>query len=507
MNDKEVAGYLDSSEPLVVIEAPAGCGKTYQGANYALRTAQVLARGRALILTHTHSACSQFAKETRAVAGRVEIKTIDSLVVQAATIYHESLDLPPEPSAWARRQKDGFTELGARVAHLVAEKPIIASALSDRYPVIIADEHQDSSPYQHAIVMALYAAGSRLRVFGDPMQAIYGRGEKAAVATRAQWDSLRLSGSFAELKHPHRWNGGSPELGQWILQARQTLLDHGSIDLTGARPSGLHVVVADNIAKRSSGYQLSPDQRRPIDRIVNNAQDLLVLSGYIDTVDALRGFWNRKFPIWEGHSREPLGKLVTAMTEKAGDPAAITEAAISFIEDVCKGFNRSGYGNRFTQEISSSCQKPTTGKPALIQELARYILNEPNHIGVAKCLKRLDELIGAKADGFADVCVDYRNEFRDAINLQRFAAPEEGIAEITRRRSYAYPMPPPKCISTIHKAKGLECDNALVIPCDAKHFSNTYAARCKLYVALSRAKRSLTLIVSQSSPTPLLKLS
>ena len=39
MSDKDVAALLDSSEPLVVIEAPAGCGKTYQGANYARRAA------------------------------------------------------------------------------------------------------------------------------------------------------------------------------------------------------------------------------------------------------------------------------------------------------------------------------------------------------------------------------------------------------------------------------------------------------------------------------------
>lgn len=134
-------------------------------------------------------------------------------------------------------------------------------------------------------------------------------------------------------------------------------------------------------------------------------------------------------------------------------------------------------------------------------------MNEPNHTGVAKCLKRLNDLVDAKTDGFTEVCIDYRNEFRDAIKLERFAAPEEGLAEINRRRSLAHPMPPPKCISTIHKAKGLECENALVIPCDGKHFSNSDAARCKLYVALSRAKRRLTLVVSQSSPSPLLKIS
>jgi DNA helicase-2/ATP-dependent DNA helicase PcrA len=35
MTDEAVEDLLNSSEPLAVIEAPAGCGKTYQGARYA----------------------------------------------------------------------------------------------------------------------------------------------------------------------------------------------------------------------------------------------------------------------------------------------------------------------------------------------------------------------------------------------------------------------------------------------------------------------------------------
>lgn len=507
MSDKDVAALLDSSEPLVVIEAPAGCGKTYQGANYARRAALASSRGRTLILTHTHSACAQFAKETSAVSGKLEIKTIDSLAVQVATVYHKPLDLPPDPSAWARQQgNDGFKQLGTRVASLLEAKPMIAAALADRYPVIIADEHQDSHADQHGIVMALHRAGSRLRVFGDPMQAIYGRGKKAVATSREQWDALKSSGVSDVLKHPHRWRDGSPDLGDWILQARESLRSGGLIDLSGSLPSGLSVIVAENTAYSRIGYGLSRDHRRPVDSIVNSAQSILVLSSQNATVDALRAFWNRRLPIWEGHTREPLGKLVTALTQKAGEAPAVAGAAVAFIEEVCKGFSRSSHGDRFIQEIAEGCQKAATGKPALIQELARYILAEPNHAGVAKCLKRLAELVENKTPGFTDVCIDYRNEFRDAIKLEHFAAPEDGLGEINRRRSYARPMPPSKSITTIHKAKGLECDNALLIPCDKAHFPGTDAARCKLYVALSRARRSLTLVVSAASPSPLLKI-
>jgi DNA helicase-2/ATP-dependent DNA helicase PcrA len=67
-------------------------------------------------------------------------------------------------------------------------------------------------------------------------------------------------------------------------------------------------------------------------------------------------------------------------------------------------------------------------------------------------------------------------------------------------------MPPKRVISTIHKAKGLECENAIVMACDKTHFSSTDYARCKLYVALSRAQQSLTLVVSRSHPTPLFRV-
>lgn len=397
MSDKDVAALLDSTEPLVVIEAPAGCGKTFQGANYARRSALASSRGRTLILTHTHSACAQFAKETSAVFSKLEIKTIDSLAVQAATAYHKSLDLPPDPSAWARQQNgDGFQELGARVARLLEARPMIATSLADRYPVIIADEHQDASAEQHEIVLALHKAGSLLRLFGDPMQAIFGRGRKAVAASRAQWNSLKTSGAFGELKHPHRWDGESPELGEWILRARESLRSGGVVDLSGTLPSGLNVIVAENTARSRTGYSLSSDHRRPVDSVVNSAQDLLILSGQNDTVEALRAFWNRRLPIWEGYTREPLGKLVTVLSQEAGDAAAVGEAALLFIEEVCKGFSRSSHGDRFIAELVGGCRKMATGKPALVQELARYILVEPSHAGVAKCLKCLNKLIETK---------------------------------------------------------------------------------------------------------------
>ena len=241
MSDDDVEALLDSTHPLVVIEAPAGCGKTYQGANFARRAASRLDRGQVLILTHTHAACAVFAFETREAARKVEIKTIDSLIIQIAAAYHKSIGLPADPAAWARQNNpDGFSAIASRVARLMASNPMICAALSERYPVLIGDEHQDSSTDQHEIMMMLFRAGTHLRIFGDPMQRIYGKRTQAAInADLSRWNELRTAGAFAELETPHRWADGSPELGRWVLEARHALRDGNPLDLTGALPKGL----------------------------------------------------------------------------------------------------------------------------------------------------------------------------------------------------------------------------------------------------------------------------
>src|SRR5258708_7774147 len=111
MSDTSVASALRSPARLVVVEAPAGCGKTFQGAEYARDVAGKIGAGRVLILTHTHAACDVFASRTRGIDGRVDIRTIDSLIGQIAAAYHLALGLPADTGAYARSRKEGYSEL------------------------------------------------------------------------------------------------------------------------------------------------------------------------------------------------------------------------------------------------------------------------------------------------------------------------------------------------------------------------------------------------------------
>jgi DNA helicase-2/ATP-dependent DNA helicase PcrA len=85
------------------------------------------------------------------------------------------------------------------------------------------------------------------------------------------------------------------------------------------------------------------------------------------------------------------------------------------------------------------------------------------------------------------------------VHLGRFDDVEAGLAELTNRRTFARLKPPAKAISNIHKAKGLECGNVILMPAEARTFPDKPDARCLLYVALSRAKDSLTIVASRAN--------
>jgi DNA helicase-2/ATP-dependent DNA helicase PcrA len=506
VSDHSVRVALRSDARLVVVEAPAGCGKTHQGAEYAREIATAAGAHRLLILTHTHAACSMFAARTKGVGSRIEIRTIDSIIAHVATAYHQGLGLPADTAGWVRRQKNGHEQLAKRVAALIVRYPMIAASLAQRYPVVVCDEHQDSSGDQHAVATALMERGAKLRIFGDPMQNIFRDSTFAGCHARCDWNALTGNAqAFEQLDTPHRWRSGCPALGEWTLRARATLKAGGKIDLRTHLPSSVKVVIAENQARGHGDYRLATADRRPVDLFEKAQTSLLILTRYNETARCFRGFFNRRIPLWEGHTRSALEKLVDAIGTAAGDRAVLATAVVIFMNEVGKGFSPSAFGDRFEREARDGCSGNRKGKPAAIQELAKFLVDAPDHRGIARMLQRLSALKDTH-DGFGGIETDCHKEFWDAVNLGRYESAEIGLAEITHHRAYSRPRPPDKAISTIHKAKGMECESVIVMPCDSKTFADKPDARCLLYVALSRAKSRLMFVVSRNEPSPLLIL-
>jgi hypothetical protein len=227
-----------------------------------------------------------------------------------------------------------------------------------------------------------------------------------------------------------------------------------------------------------------------------------VLSAHNGTVAALRGTFAGSLPIWEGHVRVGLQELVIALESHSGDPNGISVAAVEFLQRVATGFTSSGYGDILIREVRTGCSSLRNGKPAKIQRLAKTLLSNPNQTGLSMLLRGLHTLIESDRD-FSTIRIDASREFWDAVGLAQFHDLKEGLGELARRRSSVAQLLPQKAISTVHKAKGMECSDVLVIPCDRHHFGKSDSARCTLYVAMSRATRSLTFVVSRANPSPL----
>jgi DNA helicase-2/ATP-dependent DNA helicase PcrA len=318
------------------------------------------------------------------------------------------------------------------------------------------------------------------------------------------WDGLLQQADVSEqLDFPHRWSTGCADLGRWTLAAREALKAGGKIDLRTGLPPSIAVVFAENEAPRHGDYQIRRQDRWPVDAFEQSQASLLILTRHNRMARSLRGFFNRRTLLWEGYTRPGLDALVDALAIGEGKPAFLAAAIVVFMAVVSKGFSRSAFGNQFEKEACDGCTASRRGKPAKVQELARFLVKEADHRGVAKMLRRLSEFLSSDRD-FADIKIDHYREFWDAIRLGEFGTPGAGLAEITHRRTYARAKPPDRAISTIHKAKGLECGSAIVMPCDASVFPDKPDGRCLLYVAISRAKSRLMLVVPRSNPSPLL---
>ncbi|MEP9396689.1 ATP-dependent helicase [Mesorhizobium sp. KR2-14] len=506
MTDEEVAALLRSDAALVVIEAPAGCGKTYQAAQYAAYAGRHLKQGKVLILTHTHAACSVVAKATRDCRRSVNIRTLDSLIHQVATAYHLALSLPSDVSQWIR--ENSHEKLAEKVADFLDANPSICLWIAMNYPVVICDEHQDASIHQDRIVHCLGNSGAALRIFGDPMQCIPGGRTQDAVEAevRKRWDDLKtLAGAnFGELETPHRWAKTNPALGDWILQARDDLKNGRPVTLPDPLPRGLRIIRAENDAVRGQPYQLAPQNWTQIDGLVDAPQPAFFLAKAADIVDALRRSFRRRIAIWEGLGRDELDRLVVSATSDSATAVTVTQALVDFVQTVISRFSNSAYANRLAAEVQNPTASPRGDIPPHLKSMALLLRNSPDCKGCSAAAAYLRDLIRNRSKGFTDLQIDYPSQLADLIRLGEFDDPAAGLLELSQRRARAYPSPPAKSLSTIHKAKGLEAHRVSLFALDGVEFTERQTRRNLLYVALSRATSEVVLVVSDRNPTPLI---
>lgn len=222
-NEKVVRKVLSSKLGSVV--APAGCGKT------DCITDVVKAAGgpdKCLVLTHTLAGVDslrQRMKEKSISLHRTDLETIAGWSLRFAAAF-------PQRSGLATREPRGdeWPKVYAAATRLI-QGNFVTSVLKASYQRVLVDEYQDCTIEQHALIVAL-SKHMPTCVFGDPLQAIFGfRNEQLA-------DWMSVTADFPPidaLTEPWRWKRvRNDKLGHWLIGIRDDLDKHSRVDLATA---------------------------------------------------------------------------------------------------------------------------------------------------------------------------------------------------------------------------------------------------------------------------------
>ncbi len=463
------------------IEMPAGAGKTHL---LAAAVAVAAERDeRCVVLTHTNAGVDSIRRRLRRFgvpSPLVRVETITSWAFSLARSYptiagvevHESPD-------WT--QSDEYVRGATRVATSAAIRAVHAVS----FDYLLVDEYQDCTLLQHAFIIALKDAIPKTLVLGDRLQAIFG-----FAGDLADWDKHVLPGlpAFAVAPIPHRWIGHNEDLGRWLLNIRPMLVEGRTFDVAQQAITGLTFV-----------QDASPTSVAAVAHGFRNFDETVVL---LD-----------KWPAGVAGHASRLGGSFTVM------------------EDLNGNFMRKQI-NGFANEREQILALPSQGDPALARWFAQ--LAKACVIGLSDInypvLRRLDaneSLTGLPRDGIQPV-VDaleslrlhptyeqltvaaqtirnlavlriYRweawNDTLRAISLsiENDEAPIDNLARVRERLRRQGRRAHARIASRALLVKGLEYDHVVIA-----NLANFTDPR-NLYVALTRARKSITVLGRSSS--------
>jgi DNA helicase-2/ATP-dependent DNA helicase PcrA len=480
---------LHSEAPLVVVEAAAGCGKTWTAAKFAEEMSVRVDRQRVLLLSHTHAACGEFHRRCEGPHLRVDVETCDSFALKVVRPYASALGLPfPLDNAIGRSGGVSFAALNTCAADLVRRSPTIARLIGARFPVIILDEHQDATAAQHELAMTLMrVGGSKLRIFGDPMQALH----RASPDQFVDWDAL-WAGCVdrIELTEPKRWPE-APDLGKWITGARTILRSGGALQMKDA-PAEVHLRNTSGLAGRNK-FQDPALAATILHKFLGDGPGRAVIVAQLgEMVRSLAKSTGWRAGVNEGAVLEHLDRLLVRTEADAVTPAALSVAFMTFAAEIGSGLSKAlriGLERRLGHVLdlrrAGSNQVPWLGALSMIYA-------NPDHCGLAAAINHLSR---SAPDTYRVRLPDHAATLRSLSRTDDPRGQLQSLSRLRRRRTL-----PNFSTSTVHKAKGLEFRRVLICPADKHQYPpSPYGARL-LYVAISRATHRLTIVTDTASP-------
>jgi superfamily I DNA/RNA helicase len=418
-------------------------------------------------------------------------------------------DRTPEPELLAGalkviedEQRQGrlvFNDLGALFWSLIGRFPSVRAAYLDRYPVVLADEHQDASALQDAVVRQL--ATRRLAVFADPMQLIHGfRG-----ASQERLEDHRRDCDGAEtLSTPHRWHR-SEHLAAWLMEVRARLSGETR---PGSAPEEITIVQTD--AKKGMGMVKAQVKYAVADAFKRGHQSVAVLALTNQDVAGLRNYLSNEgfHPRQIGTADFEDARIDIEQLPQLHDAESVAGHAIDRVEELVPTLGRSAFDQARRRIGPDGVDLHRAGAAAklILQPLVmlyedgpcRYFdalidvidgaISKGHHVPRAEAVYAIRQTSAALAGQEPDLQMALNRYSFDVMAASQ-AAPR------TTRGLY---------VMTAHQAKGKEFDVVVLAGANEQFFPDKADSRRLFYVAITRASEEWVVITPDSKPSPLL---
>lgn len=448
-----------------LVVGPAGCGKTR-----LIAEALGHARGKQLILTHTHAGVHALRGKLTTFGvppAKFRVTTIDSFALCYANAF-------PHLAGWACDYPSGDEEWSAlrvsasRLFRCRAPRHVLRAS----YAGMFVDEYQDCCGTQHEMIGAI-AEVLPCRIVGDPLQAIY---RKLHLNDVVKWSDVESIFPVVDvLKEPHRWRKNNARLGEWLGDVRSRLVNGTEVDFSGAYG------IVKWIASADAQQQIA------------TCKDAFNKSGVVAICD------------WPGRCAEIARNTKNhfAVLESIECPDLLR--AVQYIEN-SRGLDRVECVVRFAQK----CYTGMTLLTGLVKRMNKgetYSPRSRDKVGLWIAMQVVAESADLKPvanmmsaiDGLSCTHFYIRRELWREMRrtLQIYdSGSGRSLREAARTlrdhaRSNGRRVLSKRTVATPLLIKGLEFDHALLL--DAKQMKSPE----ELYVALTRGSSSLTVLSSE----------
>lgn len=476
-DDLEAAAEAFAAALPASVTLPAGTGKTHLLA----ATVKHLKSdgGTVLVLTHTNAGVNAIQRRLKAfgVADGARVSTLTSFAFLLARSYPRigEMNVPQVPD-WSA--SDDYIASAQRIVKSAVGKEVLGASFTH----VLVDEYQDCSTEQHDLVCAIADAIPKTGILGDPMQAIFGFGNVSLVP----WGIA--TGRFPDHstpQNPWRWVEHNEPLGQWLLDIRDQLKVGATITFEGLEHLGIR-------------FRLSTANDRQHVKVARYTswpagETVVVLGAWKNTVRTLGRDLGGTFSVMEEVAGDFMAGHLTTLA--AASPAeyplwllAVTKACTTGHSDLNKGV------------------KDRLERGATVGHLRRKGLNDaltaldtvvanPTYATLATAM---DSIL--KCDALALHSDEAWEDIQSALLGAHAAGDDSTVlaAALTRARDrirFRGRKNRHRQISRTVLVKGLEFDHVVIANIDQiKDLNN-------LYVALTRARKSIWIVGSSSAIT------